>query len=972
MKAVLGSLLLVGLVRDGEAAPLKAWSVAAPGSVSAAGGARDIRAARMAGAKSVAVDHAAMAASARQAAISTEGTTMNFDLPGGSVSCVMGRSEVLAPGLAAKYPNVVALSGSCGEEGSASLVMDTAREGSFSATVHSASQGVHYVDNVGAGAASYRMYSYSDAQAMSATFAASEQWRCGTTSSTRRLGEEGQEGPAHDEELRSSSSLGSTLRSLRAERRAQASPQVYKFRMALIANKEYSQYHGNTKSRVLTEMAALLSRVNGVYLRELSSFFTLIDGVDKLICLSGDSSCASWPNDSSLLNRNEGIISGVGITTAQYDIGHSVSTGAGGVAGYPSFCTGSKARGTTGTTQPTNDPYWIDFVAHELGHQLSGAHSFRDCDGQNDGNFMSEGAVEPGSGTTIMGYAGICGSRDVQKFSDPYFNSNNLVAMRALIRSRASGGCGVATAIPNGAVSTVSVPATCTLPKGNFLQLNGALTNNAQETQMRFAWDRVDTGFRDFTVKTTADFRPWTPTKSTRRFLPNMYYLTFRGPQIGEVAPLASIAGDEKMTFRFIARTRYVTTATAPSFDISMAGTFGYADTAVTFSKAHTPLLITSQPSALASGQSLALTWTGAATLTSNVEALVALVSMVNRTRQADFKYETDVKDLEWVSLGVVPNNGAATLTVPALPGATEGAKVNLMLRSVGTDSCYFFDLRPLIAYSSSGAVPTAPTTPAPAPTTAKPTTAMPTTAAPTTAKPTTAAPTTAKPTTAAPTTAAPTTAAPTTAAPGTPIPTSATTAQPTATAPTSTSTALPTALPTTGRPTTSSTTQPTVKWQCTNSWFGARDGCDCECSLGRTGNTESGAANVDPDCLVSGQRLYCNGRAAASGITCDLVIDKCVTVAGKGDENANGSNTFFTGEVKPEQPEQPQPQPQPQAATELPLAAIFGGAGGVLAVVAVGSALVVRRRRTSAAQRSATGAPSRALATGNPAYAKY
>ena len=954
MKAVLGGLLLAGLASDGAAAPLKAWSVAASGSVSVAGGARDIRAARMAGAKTVAVDHAAMAASARQAAVSVEGTTMNFDLPGGSVSCVMGRSEVLAPGLAAKYPNVVALSGSCGEEGSATLVMDTAREGSFSATVHSASQGVHFVDNVGAGASSYRMYSYSDAQAMSATFAASEQWRCGTTSSTRRLGEEGEEGHAHGDELRSSSSsLGSTLRSLRAERRAQAAPRVYKFRMALIANKEYSQYHGNTKSSVLTEMAALMSRVNGVYLRELSSFFTLIDGVDKLICLSGDASCASWPNDGSLLNKNADIISGVGITTAQYDIGHSVSTGAGGVAGYPSFCTGSKARGTTGTTQPTNDPYWIDYVAHEVGHQLSGAHSFRDCAGQGDGNFMSEGAVEPGSGSTIMGYAGICGARDIQKTSDPYFNSNNLVAMRALIQSRASGGCGVATAIPNAVVSTVSVPATCTLPKGNFLQLNGALTNNAQETQMRFAWDRVDTGFRDFTVKTTADFRPWTPTKSTRRFLPNMYYLTFRGPQIGEVAPLASIAGDEKMTFRFIARTRYVTTATAPSFDISLAGTFGYADTAVTFSKAHTPLLITSQPSALASGQSLALTWTGAATLTSNVEALVALVSMFNRTSQADFKYETDVKDLEWVSLGVVPNNGAATLTVPALPGATEGAKVNLMLRSVGTDSCYFFDMRPLIAYSNSGAAPTAPTTPAPAPTTAKPTTA---------------APTTAKPTTAAPTTAKPTTAAPTTAAPVTPIPTSATTAQPTATAPTSTSTAIPTALPTTGKPTTSSTTQPTVNWQCTNSWFGARDGCDCECSLGRTGNTQSGAANVDPDCLVSGQRLYCNGRAAASGVTCDLVLDKCVTVAGKGDENASGSNVSFTGEVKPEQP---QAKPQPQTATELPMAAIFGGAGGVLAIVAVGSALVVRHRRASAAQRSATGAPSTALATANPAYAK-
>jgi hypothetical protein len=961
--AVLGGLLLAGLASDGAAAPgnLKVWSVAAPESLRPAVSVRDIRAARMSGAKSVSVNHVSMATSAQQAASSVAGTMMSFDLPGGSVNCLMGRSEVLAPGLAAKYPNVVALSGSCGAEGSASLVMDTAREGSFSATVHSASQGVHFVDSVGTSAASYRMYSYREAQSMSATFSASEQWRCGTTSSTRRLGEEGEEDHAHGDEL-PSSSLGSSLRSLRAERQAQAAPQVYKFRLALIANKEYSQFHGNTKSAVLTEMAALMSRVNGIYLRELSSFFTLIDGVDKLICLSGDSSCASWPNDSSLINANANIISGAGITTAQYDIGHSVSTGAGGVAGYPSFCTGSKARGTTGTRQPTNDPFWVDYVAHEIGHQLSGAHSFRDCDGQGDGNFMAEGAVEPGSGTTIMGYAGICGVRDVQKNSDPYFNSNNLVAMRALIQSRASGGCGVATAIPNAAVSTVAVPATCTLPKGNFLQLNGALTNNAQETEVRFAWDRVDTGFRDFTVKTTADFRPWTPAKSTRRFLPNMYYLTFRGPQLGEVAPLASIAGDENMRFRFVARTRYATAATSPSFDISQAGSFGYADTAVTFSKTHTPLLIKSQPSALASGQSVELTWTGAQSLTSNVEPLIALVTMVNRTSQADFRYETDVKDLEWVSLGVVPNNGAATLVVPALPGAKSGDKVNLMLRSVGSDNCYFFDMLPLIAYSSGGSVPTVPT---PAPTTAKPTTAAPTTAKPTTAAPTTAKPTTAAPTTAKPTTASPTTATPTTAAPVTPAPTSATTVQPTA--PNSTSTALPTVQPTTGKPTTSSTPQPTVSWQCSNSWFGTRDGCDCECSLGRSGNTQSGAANVDPDCRITGQKLYCDGRAAASGVTCDLVLDRCVAIAGKGD---NSTDVVFTGEVKP--PYQPQPQPpQQQPATELPLAAIFGGAGGFLAVVAVGSAIFVRHRRSAAAHRSATGAPSMALASPNPAYVK-
>lgn len=210
------------------------------------------------------------------------------------------------------------------------------------------------------------------------------------------------------------------------------------FRLALVTDPSYASYFG--AANVSAEKATLINRVNQVYMDDLAIQYLLVADNDELnldtAALAttpggpcGANACYTEAQlaagcTGALLTRNIFVIGQI-IGADQYDIGHiALGINGGGVAGLGVVGGGSKARGCTGLPFPEGDFFAIDYVAHEIGHQMGGNHTFNgtqlNCAAPNRNTDTT--LVEPGSGSSVMGYAGICQQDNLQPHSDPYFS----------------------------------------------------------------------------------------------------------------------------------------------------------------------------------------------------------------------------------------------------------------------------------------------------------------------------------------------------------------------------------------------------------------------------------------------------------------------------------------------------------------------------------------------------------------------
>ncbi|MEJ7627610.1 MAG: reprolysin-like metallopeptidase [Ferruginibacter sp.] len=268
--------------------------------------------------------------------------------------------------------------------------------------------------------------------------------------------------------------------------------QLRTYRLAVANTGEYAQAPGiaagNNPALLHAAIVTSVNRVVGVYEKEVAVRMVLIANNNLVEFLDASTDPFNGNNNANvLINESQAVID-ANIGSANYDIGHTFSTGGGGLAQLNSPCGPSKARGITGSPSPTGDAYDIDYVAHEMGHQYGGNHSMNGC-----GSSPTTTKYEPGSGTTIQAYAGICGAQDIQPNSDPFFHGISFDEISNFVGTTGGSTCGVLSATNNGIPVVGALTPNTSIPVGTPFTLTGTATDPNGDA-LTYCWEQWDLG----------------------------------------------------------------------------------------------------------------------------------------------------------------------------------------------------------------------------------------------------------------------------------------------------------------------------------------------------------------------------------------------------------------------------------------------------------------------------------------------
>ncbi|GAB2947486.1 zinc-dependent metalloprotease family protein [Hymenobacter coalescens] len=468
------------------------------------------------------------------------GPVLPVPLPdGGTELFRVWETPVLHPALAAAHPGIRTYAGQSLSNPSVTARFDLTPLG-FHAQVLDAARGRFFIDPVPGATDHYRSFAAADR-----AFAAP--WRCRVADAAPGTGAAG-----------------------KLAGRPAAAPygtQLRTYRLALACTGQYAEAVTSAagaslnKTNVLSAMATAVNRVTGIYEQELAIRLQLVANNASIIYLDGASDPYSNNDGNAMLDENRDVV-GAEIGSANYDIGHVFSTGGGGIAGVGVVCrnnTGNaasrnqKARGVTGLTSPLGDAFYVDYVAHEMGHQFGANHTFNSVTGLCGGNRHGPTAVEAGSGSSIMAYAGLCESDNLQAQSEAFFHAIS----QDEIQTYLSGNGSCASAAPTGnAVPTANAGPDLIIPKGTPFTLTGSGTDADPGTVLTYSWEQLDAGSAGspgstviLTSPTAAQFRSFAPGTSPTRTLPKMATI-LGGTDIGEDLPQITRTLNFRLTVR--------------------------------------------------------------------------------------------------------------------------------------------------------------------------------------------------------------------------------------------------------------------------------------------------------------------------------------------------------------------------------------------------------------------------------------
>lgn len=461
-------------------------------------------------------------------------------------------------------------------------------------------------------------------------------------------------------------------------------------RLALSCTAEYSNFYGATSSAnvglVLAGMNATMTRVNGVMEKDLSVHLNIIGTTDQVIYYNA----ATDPYDDALRGSGADISNNYvptwngqlmnalhsTLTDSPFDIGHLFgASGGGGNAGcIGCICSNDMTVDTDGSpvyykgsgfTSPSNDvpsgdTFDIDYVAHEMGHQLGGSHTF-------SYNYEGSGVqTEPGSGTTIMAYAGVAYSAtgtsfNVQNHSDALYSYKSISQIQSNLNGSGAS-CAVTTPLLGvNATPTVTVQGgSYTIPISTAFMLTGTGSDTNSEDALTYVWEQNDGGTdtttqansRVFGTKTAGPiFRTFNTSSSPTRYFPQMSKL------LAGTIVIATGSNSNWESCSSIAKTTHFV-LTARDNHAGMGQTKS-ASTTIIVNATAGPLAVTSQSTTgitYASGSVQTVTW--------NVANTTALTGGTN----VDILLSTN-NGVTWTALASgIPNNGTASVTLPNIP----------------------------------------------------------------------------------------------------------------------------------------------------------------------------------------------------------------------------------------------------------------------------------------------------------------
>ena len=323
------------------------------------------------------------------------------------------------------------------------------------------------------------------------------------------------------------------------------------YRLVMSATGEYTAFHGGTVASALSAITTTVSRVNVIYERDLAVKLQLVANNNLMIFTDASTDPFTDPADGNLLLDENQAQTDTVIGSANYDIGHVVGIGGGGLAGLGVVCnTSRKAFGETGSSQPVGDAFDIDFVSHEIGHQFGGSHTFNSTTGScSNSNRSALHAFEPGSGTTIQAYAGICGStNNIQNNSDAMFHIGSIAQMSDYIDNGTGNTCGVASSLSN-QQPIANAGADYTIPANTPFALTGVASDPDGDT-LSYSWEQIDAGTAsDINVVEidNAIFRAFLPQNTPTRVFPKLSSIISNTVSKGET--LSPMARNINMSF---------------------------------------------------------------------------------------------------------------------------------------------------------------------------------------------------------------------------------------------------------------------------------------------------------------------------------------------------------------------------------------------------------------------------------------